>query len=133
MPSNRINSIFPNIYKDMPLPNQVSPTDPLNLSGNYGTSGLLRLNRNQYDTKINYNVSQKLAVWGKYSRMDSPVEGKYPFGSLGGAALGTAGKGETTTQLATGGLKHSPSPAFLFFRGLGLTPLDQLLRIPHGR
>src|SRR5450756_1670361 len=78
VPQNRINPIFPNIYKDMPLPNQISPTDPLNLSDNYGTSGLLRLNRNQYDTKVNYNVSQKVVVWGKYSRMDSPVEGKYP-------------------------------------------------------
>ena len=42
-PQNRINPIFPNIYKDMPLPNQVSPTDPLT-SGNYGVSGLLLTN-----------------------------------------------------------------------------------------
>src|SRR5215813_3362701 len=58
IPQNRINPIFPNIYKDMPLPNQVSATDPLNLSGNYGVSGVLKLNRNQYDTKINYSVNQ---------------------------------------------------------------------------
>ena len=41
IPSNRINPIFANIYKDMPLPNQVSVTDPLNLSGNYGVGGVL--------------------------------------------------------------------------------------------
>ena len=131
IPQNRINPIFPNIYKDMPLPNQVSPTDPLNLSGNYGTSGLLRLNRNQYDTKINYNVSHKLAVWGKYSRMDSPVEGKYPFGNLGGSALGTAGKGETTTQLATGGFNYALSPTFIVDGVFGYTRMDQFVGIPN--
>ncbi len=75
VPQARWNSIFPNLYKDVPMPNQVSPTDPQNLSGNYGTSGVLSLNRNQYDTKINYNVNQKFVTWGKYSRMDAPVAG----------------------------------------------------------
>src|SRR6185295_720554 len=32
IPGNRINPTFSNIYKDMPMPNQVSVTDPLNLS-----------------------------------------------------------------------------------------------------
>ncbi|MDP2324190.1 MAG: carboxypeptidase-like regulatory domain-containing protein, partial [Gammaproteobacteria bacterium] len=37
VPKARFNSIFPNIYKNMPLPNQQSPTDLLyNLGGNYG-------------------------------------------------------------------------------------------------
>ncbi|MCX6631782.1 MAG: TonB-dependent receptor, partial [Candidatus Solibacter sp.] len=131
IPQNRINPIFPNIYKDMPLPNQVSPTDPLNLSGNYGVSGLLRLNRNQYDSKVNYNVSRKVAIWGKYSRMDSPVEGKYPFGDLGGAALGTEGKGETTTQLATGGFNVALSPTFIIDGVFGYTRMDQFVGIPN--
>ena len=77
VPQSRFNPTFPNIYKDMPLPNQISPTDPLNLSGNYFASAVLKLNRNQYDTKVNYNLSQKLVLWGKYSRMDAPVQGKY--------------------------------------------------------
>ena len=131
IPSNRINPLFPNIYKDMPMPNQISVTDPLNLSGNYGVGGVLRLNRNQYDTKMNYNVNQKMTVWGKYSRMDAPVEGKYPFGDLGGSALGTAGKGETTTQIVTGGFNATISPTFLFDGVFGYTRMDQHVGIPN--
>ena len=131
IPKDRINPIFPNIYKDMPMPNQVSVTDPLNLSGNYGVSGILKLNRTQYDTKVNYNVSQKLGTWGKYSRMFAPVEGKYPFGDLGGSALGTAGKGETTTQLVTGGYSYTFSPAFLMDGVFGYTRMDQFVGIPN--
>lgn len=131
VPQGRFNPIFPNIYKNMPLPNQTSVTDPFNLSGNYGVSGLLRLNRNQYDTKINYNLSQNLVFWGKYSRMDSPVEGKYPFGDLGGSALGTAGQGDTTTQLLTGGFNKTFSPTFLMDGVFGYTRMDQFVGIPN--
>ena len=131
IPQNRINPIFPNIYKNMPLPNQTSVTDPLNLSGNYGVGAVLKLNRNQYDTKINYNVSRKLITWGKYSRMDAPVEGKYPFGNLGGTALGTAGKGETTTQIVTAGYNYTLSPTFIFDGVFGNTRHDQFVGIPN--
>ncbi len=131
VPQGRFNPIFPNIYRNMPLPNQVSVTDPFNLSGNYGVSGMLRLNRNQYDTKINYNVGPNMMVWGKYSRMDAPVQGVYPFGDLGGAALGTAGQGDTTTQLVTGGFNKTFSPTFLMDGVFGYTRMDQFVGIPN--
>jgi hypothetical protein len=42
---------------------------------------------------MNYNASEKLAIWGKYSRMDAPVQGAYPFGDKGGpASAPTAGR-----------------------------------------
>jgi outer membrane receptor protein involved in Fe transport len=132
IPANRINPIFPNIYRNMPLPNQILPTDTSGgLGGNYGVSAVLRLNRNQYDTKVNYNVNSKLTTWGKYSRMDAPVQGKYPFGDLGGAALGTAGFGDTTTQLVTGGYNVTLSPTFIFDGVFGYTRMDQFVGIPN--
>jgi hypothetical protein len=132
IPTNRINPIFQNIYKDMPMPNQLSPTDLSGgLNSNYGVGGVLKLNRNQYDTKVNYNVNSKLTTWGKYSRMDAPVEGKYPFGDLGGAALGTAGFGDTTTQLVTGGYNYTVSPTFIFDGVFGYTRMDQFVGIPN--
>ncbi len=131
IPATRINSIFPNIYKNMPLPNQQSPTDPLNLSGNYFVSGILSLNRNQYDLKVNYNLTKNFLLWGKYSRMDAPVQGKYPFGNLGGSALGTAGFGDTTTQLVTAGFTHTFSPTFLMDGVFGYTRMDQFVGIPN--
>lgn len=132
VPQTRWNPIFPSIYKDMPLPNQNSPTDPLNLSGNYGVAAVVALNRNQYDMKGNYNVSSKLATWGSYRRMDAPVQGKYPFGALGGDAgsVGTEGMGDTTTQLVTGGFTYTKSASFILDGVLGYTRMDQAVTIP---
>lgn len=131
IPKERINTLFQEIYKNMPLPNQQSPTDPLNLSGNYFASGVLSLNRNQYDGKMNYNVNKNFLLWGKYSRMDAPVRGKYPFGDLGGSPLGTAGAGETTTQLVTVGYNHIFSSTFLMDGVFGYTRMDQAVGIPN--
>jgi outer membrane receptor protein involved in Fe transport len=131
VPQSRWNPIFPNIYKGVPLPNQISPTDPLNLGGNYGVGGVLSLNRNQYDTKINYNLSQKWALWGKYSRMTAPVQGRYIFGDLGGPALGTEGFGDTTTQLVTAGYTRIFSGSFLMDGVFGYTRMDQAVGIPN--
>ncbi|MDZ4798281.1 MAG: TonB-dependent receptor [Bryobacteraceae bacterium] len=131
VPANRFNPIFPNIYNKMPLPNQRSTSgDTLDLVNNYGLAGTLKLNRNQYDTKVNYNISRNFIAWGKYSRMDAPVEGKYPFGDLGGAAIGTEGKGDTTTQIAAGGFTYTFSSTFLTDGVYGYTRMDQAVTIP---
>ena len=63
--------------------------------------------------------------------MDAPVEGKYPFGDLGGSALGTAGKGETTTQIVTAGFTYTLSPTFIFDGVFGNTRHDQHVGIPN--
>ena len=59
------------------------------------------------------------------------MEGKYPFGDLGGSALGTAGKGETTTQIVTGGFNYTLSPTFIFDGVFGYTRMDQFVGIPN--
>lgn len=131
VPTSRFNSTFTNIYNKMPLPNQVSVTDANNLENNFGVGAVLKLNRNQYDTKINYAMSEKVMLWGKYSRMDAPVQGKYPFGDLGGSAIGTAGIGDTTTQLVTIGFNWTKSATFLIDGVFGYTRMDQLVTIPN--
>jgi outer membrane receptor protein involved in Fe transport len=130
VPQNRWNSIFPNVYKSIPLPNTTSITDPNNLAGNYAFSGVRTLDRNQYDTKVNYVATPKLAIWGKYSRMHAPVQGVYPFGELGGSPIGTEGQGDTTTQLATAGYNYTFSPTFLMDGIFGYTRMDQYVGIP---
>lgn len=130
VPQSRFNQQFQRIYSGMPLPNQISPTDPNNLQGNYYAAGVLSLTRNQYDLKMNYSVNQKLALWGKYSRMDAPVQGVYAFGDKGGPALGSHGFGDTTTQMMTGGYNYTFSPTFLMDGVFGYTPMDQVVGIP---
>lgn len=130
IPQSRFSPQFQRIYAGIPLPNQISPSDPNNLSGNFYSAGVLSLTRNQYDLKINHSVSQNLAIWGKYSRMDAPVQGVYAFGDKGGPALGSHGFGDTTTQMVTAGYNYTFSPTFLMDGVFGYTPMDQVVGIP---
>lgn len=131
VPTARINPIFNKMQNLLPLPNQVNPQDPNNLGGNYFVSKVMPLNRNMYDLKVNYNATSKLAVWGKYSRMGAPVTGQYPFGDMGGSALGTAGYGQTHVNIPTGGFTYMFSPTFLWDGVFGYTRFDQQVTGPQ--
>ncbi len=131
VPKDRINPIFDKIQNLLPLPNQKAPTDPNNLSGNYFVSAVMPLNRNMYDLKVNYNATSKLAVWGKYSRMGAPVDGRYPFGDMGGSPLGTAGYGRTHVNIPTTGFTYTFSPTFLWDGVFGYTRFDQWVDGPQ--
>jgi hypothetical protein len=126
IPRSRIHPIFDSIQKLIPLPNQVSPTDLLNnLSGNFGASGTLKFNRNNYDIKGNWNASPQLAVWGKLSRMGAPVTGKHIFGEMVGPNLGTAGDGDVRVNMPTFGFTYTFSPTFIMDAVFGYTRHDQ--------
>jgi len=130
VPRERISPIFDRIQQLAPLPNQRSPTDPLNLGGTYGSSGSMALDRSNYDLKINWAASPKLTVWGSYSRMDSPVKGKYVFGELGGPAIGTDGFGDTNVNIPRVGYTYTFSPTFLMDGVFGYSRFDQTVGIP---
>ncbi|MBI3679365.1 MAG: TonB-dependent receptor [Acidobacteria bacterium] len=131
VPKSRFNPIFDSIQRQLPLPNQISPTDPNNLGGNYFGAGTLKLDRNNYDVKVNWNATGKLVIWSSYSRMDAPVKGLYLFGDLGGPALGTHGFGDTTTQLPRAGFTYSFSPTLLMDGVFGYSRFDQFVDIPN--
>ncbi|MGH9722813.1 MAG: TonB-dependent receptor domain-containing protein [Bryobacteraceae bacterium] len=130
IPKNRISPIFDRIQRQVPLPNQKAPTDPFNLSGTYGAGGTMALNRNNYDVKINWVPSKNLMVWGKLSRMDSPVKGTYIFGDLGGPAIGTEGFGDTDVNIPTVGFNYTFSPTFLMDGVFAYSRFDQTVGIP---
>src|SRR5207245_3898037 len=76
------------ILKRLPLPNQPGNTN------NFATSGVALFNRTNLDTKINY-VSNKLTLFGRYSRsptiiIDPPIFGEVSGPALNGGQLGTA-------------------------------------------
>lgn len=130
IPPGRISPIFTKIVNQLPLPNQTAPTDPWNLSGNYGISGVLKLDRHLLDYKTNWNPTSKLAVWGKMSYLSAPVRGVYPWADLGGTPLGTEGIGDTKTYVPTMGFTYTFSPRFLFDGVFGITRFDQDVTIP---
>lgn len=127
IPADRISPIIANIQKMVPAPNQPSDDAAYGLTNNYGVSGTQKLDRDQYDIKINYNPLPKLAIWGKYSRMDASVYGKAAFDELVGPGVGGAdpGWGTTTVNVPTIGFNYTISPTFLFDGVYGYTRMDQ--------
>ena len=110
IPLDRQSSIFRTIQSYAPDPNIVRA----NSLQNFFNAATQKLDRDQYDVKVNYNPVTQLAVWGKYSRMDAPVNGVPAFGTeLGGPALGTRGTGDTTVNIVTFGGSYTASPTLL--------------------
>ena len=88
IPANRIDIAATEILKRLPLPNVPG------IQNNFATSGIGSFNRTNIDNKINY-VSDKLTLWGRYSRsptiiIDPPIFGEVSGPALNGGQLGTA-------------------------------------------
>jgi len=112
VPANRFSPTWTKIQAMAPLPNQRGQ-DAFNTTGNYAASATLALTRDQYDIKSNYNVTQNLMVWGKYSLMKAPVQGAGALGELTGPALGQLGKADVRVDIPTFGFNLTISPTFL--------------------
>jgi hypothetical protein len=112
IPPSRFSPTWTKIQALAPLPNQRGQ-DAFNTSGNYASSATLALTRDQFDIKSNYNVTQNLMVWGKYSLMKAPVQGAGALGELTGPALGQLGKADVSINIPTFGFNYTLSPTFL--------------------
>jgi hypothetical protein len=125
IPANRQSSISRRIQELIPLPNRPG------LAANYLTGGSQRLDKDNFDTKINWNRSSKNMIWGKYSIMRAVVACDPAFGKGGGAALCPAGSnigdGSLRTQVATAGSNYIFSPGFLWDGVFGWTRQGQAI------
>jgi len=108
IPTNRLDPITLKLQSYYPLPN-VPGAGTLN---NYFAAGGPVLSRNFFDTKINFNASEREAIWGKYGRMWAKAGGKAVFGVAGGPGLpgSDPGIGDTLIQVGTIGHTHTFSP-----------------------
>jgi len=116
VPTNRISPIWARIQSMAPMPNQPS-FDAYGIDGNYGRSATLALTRDQYDFKMNYNITQNLMIWGKYSQMDADVLGAGALGELTGPGMGQLGASDFKVKIPTIGYNYTISPTF-FVDGL---------------
>jgi hypothetical protein len=133
IPANRISAVSRRIQQDAPLPNLAGVSQ--GTLANYFNSGTEKLNRHQYDAKVNWNPQAKLAVWGKYSRMDAPVNSVFALGAVGGPGLSRAGvgTGDTKVNMATIGHSLTLSPTLLLDGTFAFTKFDQSVVGPdHG-
>jgi len=126
IPSNRINPISNKIQSLAPLPN--IPGTSEGTLNNYFSSGTEKLNRYNYDIKVNWNPVSSLMLWGKYSRMDASVASKFVFGEdLGGPGLSRAGAPEVSdvgVNIPTFGYTKTFSPTFLVDGTIAFTRHD---------
>jgi hypothetical protein len=129
IPAARFSPTWTKIQQLAPLPNQRGQ-DAFNTSGNYAASATLALTRDQFDIKSNYNVTQKLMVWGKYSLMKAPVQGAAALGELTGPALGQLGKADVSINIPTFGFNYTASSTFLIDGVFGHTRFSNVATGP---
>lgn len=115
IPLNRMNPISRKIQDLAPMPNL--PGSSQGTLNNYFSSGTEKLNRYNYDFKVNYNPRNDLSVWGKYSRMNADVASVFAFGNqLGGPGLSRAGAPEVApmvVNIPTFGFTKTFSPTLI--------------------
>ena len=85
--------------------------------------------RAYYDSKVNFNVTDKYALWMKHGFMDAPVSGSPIFGDAGGPAPGgSPGNAETYVNLATFGHTYTFSPTLFYDGVFGFWRQDQFVK-----
>jgi hypothetical protein len=103
IPASRLSAPAVNLIKDMPLPNFGNGS----IINNYVGNGAGGFNTNQWDVRIDDQMTQKLHAFGRYTRFTSNLNGQPVFGAAGGPGLGVsnfAGSDTTLDQnLAAGG------------------------------
>jgi hypothetical protein len=120
IPPDRISPIAAQIQAAVPLPNQGG------VFSNYNDTGPEDLDRNSFDFKLNYHLSNAAQVWAKYSQMNALASAPYFLGEAGGGGFGFGvGTGDTRVRLATLGTTWSLSPRTVLDATLGMTRMDQ--------
>ncbi|HEY1214622.1 MAG TPA: hypothetical protein VGE93_13410, partial [Bryobacteraceae bacterium] len=106
IPTNMISPIALKLQSYYPLPNLPGT------SNNYAASGGPIVDRYFFDTKVNWNRSDKHIIWGKYGRMWATSGGKGIFGVAGGPGVpgSDPGTGHTTVNLITIGHTYTFTP-----------------------
>jgi outer membrane receptor protein involved in Fe transport len=134
IPASRISAISRRVQEKAPLPNL--PGTSQGTLSNYFNSGTEKLDRKNYDTKVNWNPRAALSIWGKYSRMDAPVNSVFALGEVGGEGLSRAGvgTGDTNVNIITFGHTWTLSPTLVLDSTFAYTKFDQTVVGPdHGR
>jgi outer membrane receptor protein involved in Fe transport len=108
IPANRISSISQKIQSYFPLPNLPGQT------ANLFAQGVPLLDRDYADGKMNFNLSDRTMIWGRYGRMWATSGGTGIYGDAVGPAPGAdPGLGDTVVQNMSVGHTHTFSPTVL--------------------
>jgi hypothetical protein len=112
IPANRLSTPAFNLIEEMPMPNFNNGST----FDNYAASGSGGFNTNQFDVRIDGQISQKFHTFGRYTRFDSSLIGAPIFGAAGGPGFGLdsiAGTDSAVDQNVAAGGDYALSPGWL--------------------
>ena len=118
IPSNRIASQATTLTALLP-----TLTRPNQFFTNYDAYGATTYTVNRYDWKVNYNPTEKAAVWGRYSISPMDIFAPLVLGPAGGDAFngGNPGHAGGRVQTTAAGLTYTFTPTLVFDGNVGYT------------
>jgi hypothetical protein len=116
IPPERLSRVAKQLNAWLPDPSSAD------FSSNYFASGSSSFDRNAIDTKVNWNKSDKLTAFGRFSILNFTNWAPTPFDEASGGAIDTsqqAGYGEGRTISTTIGFNYVATPTFLVDGNMG--------------
>ena len=115
IPTERIDATALKLIGMLPLPNLRNADGSIPLTSNYFIKAPFNFNRWTLDTKVNWNVSPKLNIFGRYSQLDFWTFNETVFGDqLQGMPIGGGNPGTGTG----GTYNFSAGATYVFSTGL---------------
>ena len=127
IPAGRIHPVAQKILPHMPLPNLPNPDGTMPDFNNYFVQAPFAFNRWTLDTKVTYNATERLQVFGRYSQLDFWQDNKTVFGEqLQGppSACGNRGVGWVGTYNFSTGANFTLSPTMVMDGHFGWVRMD---------
>jgi hypothetical protein len=123
IPATMLSGIAKQVQALYPDPNLAGSLSNGNVAGagifhNYVRQQDRKFDRNNYDFKVNYNLSASNQIWGKYSRMGANVNSPQAYLGYDGSLVG-----DTTVQMYTFGNTWTISPTMVFDATLGISKM----------
>ncbi|MBK5290140.1 MAG: TonB-dependent receptor [Acidobacteriia bacterium] len=123
------NNIVP-LARQNPIARKLADLTPLptlsGLSNNYFVAAPFLFDRHTVDTKVNWNISEKLNTFVRFSRLRYNSFNQEMFDQLGGPPIngGNAGNSDGGTYSATVAVNYVATPNFLIDAYYGYTRMD---------
>jgi hypothetical protein len=127
IPASMIDPTAQKLLALLPLPNLRNADGSVPETNNYFVQAPFVLNRWTLDSKVNWNASSKLNVFGRFSMLDFFTENGTNFGKeLQGAPLGSSnpGTGEGNTYNVSGGASYTLTNNFVLDAHVGFVRMN---------
>jgi len=127
IPAERIDPIVKRLLALIPLPNVQNADGSIPETNNYFVQAPFVFNRWTIDSKINWNATSKLNLFGRYSVLDFYTDNATVFGpQLQGPAMGTSnpGTGSGNTYNVSAGATYVFSPGVLMDAHVGFVRMN---------